>query len=353
MKPRMTLDDISREINISRTTIYKVINNKGTVSEQTRIKILAALEKYNYTSNQNARNLALNRKYEIAFISFHSTSANYFDPLIKSGINMALHEYEDDGLIVKLYESDLNNPAQQLRHIDEAVRAGITSFVIAAANTAVLKDRLEKLLADGCSVILLSKDSPDFPQLPYVGVDYYKSGLLAAEVVGKMMNFPSHLQILVSDEHRTNIDIQNRLSGFLEGLKDYPKISLLPIKHGLATDQSVEKYLSYIFTQDTPLDGIFDITYKLETIGNVVSAYHKKDLCVVGFDLFTEIEPFIWDGTIDAIISQDISTQAYTCIKILIEEMCYNRVNDCLKQYSKLDIIMSHNLEYFLDTIYV
>lgn len=41
---RLTLEDISKEIHISRTTIYKVINNKGTVSEKTRETVLAALE---------------------------------------------------------------------------------------------------------------------------------------------------------------------------------------------------------------------------------------------------------------------------------------------------------------------
>ena len=87
---RLTLEDISKEIHISRTTIYKVINNKGTVSEKTRETVLAALEKYDYVPNNNARNLALNKKYNIALINFESPDASYFATSIDCGIRQAI-----------------------------------------------------------------------------------------------------------------------------------------------------------------------------------------------------------------------------------------------------------------------
>ena len=43
---RMTLEAIAAEIGISRTTIYKVLKNKGNVSEKTKATVIAALEKY-------------------------------------------------------------------------------------------------------------------------------------------------------------------------------------------------------------------------------------------------------------------------------------------------------------------
>ena len=58
---RMTLEEISEIIGISRTTIYKVIRNKGVVSDKTREKVEQALEKYHYVENKNARNLVNSR----------------------------------------------------------------------------------------------------------------------------------------------------------------------------------------------------------------------------------------------------------------------------------------------------
>ena len=36
LNQRMSLEEISKEIGISRTTIYKVINKKGYVTEETK-----------------------------------------------------------------------------------------------------------------------------------------------------------------------------------------------------------------------------------------------------------------------------------------------------------------------------
>ena len=75
---RMTLEEIAKQIGISRTTIYKVMGNKGNVSEETRRIVEDALERYHYVQNRNARNLAMNRHYTIAYVGFQSKSANYF-----------------------------------------------------------------------------------------------------------------------------------------------------------------------------------------------------------------------------------------------------------------------------------
>ena len=99
---RLTLEDISKEIHISRTTIYKVINNKGTVSEKTRETVLAALEKYDYVPNNNARNLALNKKYNIALINFESPDASYFATSIDCGITDSQFKVIPPGSIIRI-----------------------------------------------------------------------------------------------------------------------------------------------------------------------------------------------------------------------------------------------------------
>ena len=95
---RMTLEEISEIIGISRTTIYKVIRNKGVVSDKTREKVEQALEKYHYVENKNARNLAMNRQYTIGYVGFRSRSSAYFSPEVRKGLDRAIREFGDDGL---------------------------------------------------------------------------------------------------------------------------------------------------------------------------------------------------------------------------------------------------------------
>ena len=94
--------------------------------------------------------------------------------------------------------------------------------------------------------------------------------------------------------------------------------------------------------------GIFDLTYRLDVIADVLRNQGRKDIRLIGFDLFEEIREYLEDSTIDAVIYQDLSWQAYFAVKILFEEMCYGRQRSERKRYSKLEVIMRENLHYFV-----
>lgn len=200
---RPTLEDISNEIHISRTTIYKVLNHKGNVSDKTRELVLNALEKYHYVPNNNARNLALNKQYTIALVDFESRDAAYFASSIERGIKQAISDFGDHGLCVQCYTAPANRPDRQAADIQTAL----------------------------CRIL-----------------------------------------------HQED----------------------------------------------------------------------RRQLTLVGMDLFPEIRPYIADRTIDAIIFQNLEAQTHLACRLLFEKMCYGREITQDKYYSKLEIVMSGNLEYFL-----
>lgn len=347
---RPTLEDIANEIQISRTTIYKVINDKGFVSPKTRETILEALEKYNYVPNNNARNLALNRYYMLALIDFESADAAYFAPIIEKGIQKALRIYKDHGLIIKHYTSGIDNPKQQLEYIQNALDSGIRDFIISAADISLIAPFLDKLKAAGCTTILLSKDIPSAPYDSFIGIDEYKSGLLAGEVLGKMIPDGGNIQVLVANESHSNRHAnQARLSGFLDQLKLFPLINVLPLANHLSSPKSIEDAITESLV-DTKLAGIFDLTYRLDLICKILHQKNKTDITLVGMDLFPEITPYISDHTINAVIFQNLENQTYLACKLLFENMCYGKKILKTKNYSKLEIVMHQNLEYYLDS---
>lgn len=345
---RLTLEDISKEINISRTTIYKVLNNKGTVSDKTRETVLSALEKYDYVPNNNARNLAMNKKYNIALIDFESPDASYFAASIECGVKQAVRDYGDHGLTIQSYTSPVNHPEQQVIDLHKAYEDGIRHFIISAADRNLIAPELEWLHEHNCTVILLSKDLPDSPYDAFIGIDEYKGGLLAGEMMGKILPDGGKLQILVAKESTSNIaTIQTRLKGFLDKISLYPQITVLPVIRDLSGDQEIESAL--LKALEIPgLCGIFDLTYHLELVSQVLQQKQMQHIKLTGMDLFTSIEPYIKDRTIDAIIFQNLEAQTHLACKLLFEELCYGRKIKKNKYYSKLEIIMQENLEYFV-----
>lgn len=348
---RMTLEEIAKEIGISRTTIYKVLKNKGNVSEKTRRIVNEALEKYHYVQNRNARNLAMNRHYTIGYAGFQSKSANYFSTEVGNGLKRAVKEFGDDGLSLAISEFDVENPGEQLRAVEEMLAQGINSFILAYSHYEVIREILNRLKEKGCLIVLLSRDVKGYEENYYVGVDYYKSGRLCAELLGKMLPEGGRVFIPVTEEYKTNQDILDRLRGFLDKIAEFPQIKLLPVVYGLLEEQDIYRRIEDCVRQEKELKGIFDLTYRMDIIGRALNDLGRKDIKLVGFDLFEEIRSYVEDSTIDAVIYQDLSEQAYFAVKILFDEMCYGKHREEKKRYSKLEIIMQENIKYFEENL--
>jgi len=53
-----TLKDVARETELTVSTVSRVLNNRGYISEETRNKVYAAMKKLNYQPNELARSLS-------------------------------------------------------------------------------------------------------------------------------------------------------------------------------------------------------------------------------------------------------------------------------------------------------
>ena len=353
---RMTLEEIAKQIGISRTTIYKVMGGKGNVSEETRRIVEDALEKYQYVQNRNARNLAMNRHYTIAYVGFKSKSANYFSGEVGKGLKRAAKEFGDDGLTMLISEFDVENPKEQRQMVEKMLEQGVRSFILAYSHREILCEILEMLERKKCRVVLLSRDYGGSENACYVGVDYFQSGRLAAELMGKFLGDGGSVFIPVTQEFRTNQDILSRLQGFQEKIREYPKVTLLPVVYDLMEEREIRERVAVCIGGGIQeheggreqVRGIFDLTYRLDVIADVLRNQGRKDIRLIGFDLFEEIREYLEDSTIDAVIYQDLSWQAYFAVKVLFEEMCYGRQRSERKRYSKLEVIMRENLHYFV-----
>lgn len=344
---RMTLEEIAKEIGISRTTIYKVLKNKGNVSERTRRIVNEALEKYHYVQNKNARNLAMNRHYTIGYVGFKSKSANYFSTEVGNGLKRAVKEFGDDGLTLLISEFDVEKPEKQLEAVEQMLEQGVTSFILAYSHSEVIRKILDRLQEKNCLIVLLSRDFEENDSSYYVGVDYYQSGRLSAELLGKMLPEGGDVLIPVTEEYKTNQDILARLKGFEDKIKEYEKVRILPVIYGLLEEKDIYEQVASCIAGEAGLKGIFDLTYRLDIISGVLKDLGRTDIKLIGFDLFDEIRGYVEDSTIDAVVYQDLNMQAYLAVKILFDEMCYGKRKAERKRYAKLEIIMKENIKYF------
>ena len=67
-KSNLTIDDIARELGVSKTTVSRAISGKGRISAATRDRVQAYIELHNYRPSAAARGLAESRTYNLALV---------------------------------------------------------------------------------------------------------------------------------------------------------------------------------------------------------------------------------------------------------------------------------------------
>ena len=65
MKNKISIYDIAKYSDVSPASVSYVINGKNKVSEETRQKVLKAIEELGYVPNHNARSLSTGKSHLI------------------------------------------------------------------------------------------------------------------------------------------------------------------------------------------------------------------------------------------------------------------------------------------------
>jgi DNA-binding LacI/PurR family transcriptional regulator len=68
MDKKLTIDDIARELKVSKTTVSRAISGKGRIGEVTRKRVLDFIKAHNYHPNVIAKGLANRKTYNIGYL---------------------------------------------------------------------------------------------------------------------------------------------------------------------------------------------------------------------------------------------------------------------------------------------
>jgi DNA-binding LacI/PurR family transcriptional regulator len=132
-----TIKDIAKSTGVSKTTISRVINGTGYVSQETKEKVLAAIKEYNYIPNLIARGLKTSNKF-VGVISYDITNP-YFTYVIY-GIEKRLRE--DDYTMFHL-NSD-NDIKMEERNIDELLATRVEGIILLSSLCKPENEFIEK-----------------------------------------------------------------------------------------------------------------------------------------------------------------------------------------------------------------
>ncbi len=104
-KTKLTINDIARDLGVSKTTISRAISGKGRIGAETRAKVMEYIESHNYRPNAAAKSLADRRSYNLALVmpdsfdgaSLQQTVHSVWEEAIRQDYNVLLFFSAEEG----------------------------------------------------------------------------------------------------------------------------------------------------------------------------------------------------------------------------------------------------------------
>ncbi|MCC8408200.1 substrate-binding domain-containing protein [Mucilaginibacter sp. UR6-1] len=278
MRKKISMDDIARDLNISKSTISFIINGKAKemrISETLTSRVLDYVKEKNYNRNTLAQSLRTGKSNIIGLIvediadAFFSSVARLIEErAYKKGYKIIYCSTEDDPAktaeLINMFKS---------RHVD--------GYIITAPKG--IDNEVALLLNEETPFVLFDRYLPEIPT-DYVGIDNFWGAKIAVEHLASQ-GF-KHIAFVTLDSEQTQMT--DRLNGYNTAIID---ASLLPhvlkIPFSLTPAQVVQRIRKFI--KDEPhTDAILFATNYLALQG--FEALHKlklripEDVAVIGFD---------------------------------------------------------------------
>ena len=268
-----TIKDVAKRAGVSVTTVSRVLNNRGYISDATRKKVYTAMEELDYQPNEVARSLFRKKSNIIGLIV--PTVAHPFFGELTSHLETCAYSY---GYKMLICNSQLDASKEQ-EYIWMLRRNQVDGIIMASHTLEV--EEYKKL-----DLPVVAFDRFISNKIPYVTSDNYQGGKLAVELLLERgctkiahMCGSLDLDMLANQRHRAFMNVA-----------DEKKISYFTVE----TDVNVfevakyEELLTDLLIQEPDIDGLF-LNSDIMAIAamKVCSKLGKRvpqDMKIIGYD---------------------------------------------------------------------
>lgn len=238
----VTIKDIAEKVGVSVTTVSRVLNNRGYLSDSLKQRVQEAMDELNYQPNELARSLSRRKSHVIGLI-IPDISHPFFAQLTK---HIEYYAYKH-GYKLMLCNSLLHR--QKEKEYIDLLRASQVDGIIMGSHTMTVKDYVSIRLP------LVTLDRQISPSIPFIASDNYRGGKLATDLlIRKSCRKIAYL----SGNLRLHLLAKQRYDAFMETVQSRG------IEHVVReTDLNGFKYKDYeplvqgLFAEHPDIDGVF------------------------------------------------------------------------------------------------
>jgi len=200
---KTTIEDIAKIANVSKSTVSRVLNNTGSVSEITKNKVKKIIQELDYQPNQTARSLVTNKTNLVGIIV----------PDIKNPFYSKASWYSEKYFLEKDYITlilNTDNDSKMEKRSLEVLKNRNVDGIISIGGEKDLTNIINFNSKNTIPIVLLDRKVSGY-DIPSVTVDNYFGGRIVTDYLFEL----GHKKIIFATSSYTQAE-KERLNGFLE-----------------------------------------------------------------------------------------------------------------------------------------
>ena len=313
----VTIKEIAEYANVSRGTVDRALHGRGGIRPEVEKRIRAIADSMGYKPNSAAKALSnLKKKLNIGLLlpSIHNP---FFADLIQ-GAQEAQRALADHGVELLLVEMRGYDIEEQVRRIDWLVSQKIDMLVLTPFDDSRIAEKINELTKQGIEVLTVNSDICNSDRVCYVGIDFERSGHIAAGLLGLINR---RANVLIVNGSPKLMSHGQRVRGFMDTIQTrFPEVRLVATV--VCNDDNFAAYdLVRQKLQDYPeIDMVYIVGEGITGVCAAISEFTFHQIDVICFDDVPHTKELFEEGKISATICQQPHQQGY-----LVVQQCYNR----------------------------
>lgn len=339
---KITAQHIAEACGVSRGTVDRVVNGRGSVAPEVRERVQRMIDETGYRTPRIRRQNG-SMHVRIGFI-IPSWDIKYYPTRMRQGVKSALRRIGESNFEVLIEEMHGRSVKEYMQCISKLQEAGVSGIVLNPSDVLPMQTEIDRLTEAGIPVVTCNSDVPESRRLCHIGQDLRRSGRMAAGLMARLIGEGDILIVTGNSEFTAH---RGRVDGFCSRLAE------LGIDRGRwDLIECIERYdLTYdgvlhALRQNPQLRGVYMAN---ESVRGCVEALERarpaRPVHVICNDLTPWSREYLLNGRVDFVIDQDFARQGERAVLVLYDLFFRDRKPDRHTEFVRTSVIIREMVE--------
>ena len=233
--------------------------------------------------------------------------AAFFD-LLWQGVWEATFDIAQFGVEVADVTPPRHDVEAQRSILADLLQERVDAIAMVPVHESALDDLIGRHVARGASVVTFHSDAPQSGRTLFVGPDAFHSGVLAGELLAKLMGRRGRVFTFPGPRHEYHLG--QRYDGLRREVERHPGLNEVVA----CIDSDLTSSVVDLIRGAGPINGIYVGSEQIVEVAKALQECALRIPCV-GFTNSEEVEPFVKSGVVSAIVDESRFQQGYFAVQ--------------------------------------